>query len=163
MNDFEIANIYKQFSPPIFRYMTYLVQHRQVAEDLTQEVFIRFVNLGDVHRTPAEIQGWLRKTARNIAFDYLRRKRLIKFTPFLVIHEKADEHPFFGMEEVRELYDALGKLKPSYREVIIWRKIEELSIKETAEILNWNEEKVKNTLKRAMQALRLKMGGAEDE
>ncbi|MFJ5771138.1 RNA polymerase sigma factor [Psychrobacillus sp. NPDC093180] len=53
------------------------------------------------------------------------------------------------MEEVRGLYIALGKLKPSYREVIIWRKIEELSIKETAEILSWNEEKVKNTLRRA--------------
>lgn len=160
MNDYEITNIYKQFSPPIFRYLTYLVQHRQVAEDLTQEVFIRFVRTGDVHRTPAEIQTWLRKTARNIAFDYLRRKKLIQFIPFLIIHEQAEEHPFFQMEE---MYKALAKLKPAYREVIIWRKIEELSIKETAELLNWNEEKVKNTLKRALQALRVEMRGAENE
>ena len=163
MNDYEIANIYKQFSPSIFRYMTYLVQHRQVAEDLSQEVFIRFVRTGDVHRTPVEIQAWLRKTARNIAFDYLRRKRLFEFIPFIPIHEKVVEHPFFELEEVRGLYIALGKLKPSYREVIIWRKIEELSIKETAEILSWNEEKVKNTLKRAIQALRKEMGGVHDE
>ncbi|MFJ5771137.1 sigma factor [Psychrobacillus sp. NPDC093180] len=57
MNDYEIANVYKQFSPSIFRYMIYLVQHKQVAEDLTQEVFIRFVRTGDVHRTPIEIQA----------------------------------------------------------------------------------------------------------
>ena len=36
-----------------------------------------------------------------------------------------------------------------------------LSIKETAQVLGWNEEKVKNTLKRAMQALRKEMGGSE--
>lgn len=143
--------------------MSYLVQHKQVAEDLTQEVFIRFVRTGDVHRTPVEIQAWLRKTARNIAFDYLRRKRLFEFIPFVPIHERVGEHPFFEMEEVRELYHALGKLNPSYREVIIWRKIEELSIKETAEILSWNEGKVKNTLKRALQALRKEMGGVQDE
>lgn len=89
MNDYEVANIYKQFSPSIFRYMSYLVQHKQVAEDLTQEVFIRFVRTGDIHRTPVEIQAWLRKTARNIAFDYLRRKRLFEFIP---IHEKVGEH-----------------------------------------------------------------------
>lgn len=163
MNEYELANIYKQFSPSIFRYMSYLVRHKQVAEDLTQEVFIRFVRTGDIHRTSVEIQAWLRKTARNIAFDYLRRKRLIEFIPFIPIHEKMEEHPFFEMENVRELYDALGKLKPSYREVIIWRKIEELSIRDTAEILSWNEEKVKNTLKRAMQALRKEMGGVQDE
>ncbi|MFJ7972710.1 RNA polymerase sigma factor [Psychrobacillus sp. NPDC096389] len=163
MNEYEVANIYKQFSPSIFRYMSYLVQHKQVAEDLTQEVFIRFVRMGDIHRTPVEIQAWLRKTARNIAFDYLRRKRLIEFIPFISIHERVGEHPFFEMEEVRELYIALGKLKPSYREVIIWRKIEELSTKETAEILSWSEEKVKNTLKRAMQALRKEMGGVQNE
>lgn len=143
--------------------MSYLVQHKQVAEDLTQEVFIRFVRMGDIHRTPVEIQAWLRKTARNIAFDYLRRKRLIEFIPLISIQERVEEHPFFGMGEVRELYIALGKLKPSYREVIIWRKIEELSIKETAEILSWSEEKVKNTLKRAMQALRKEMGGVQNE
>lgn len=163
VNDIEIENIYKQYSPSIFRYITYLVQQSQLAEDLTQEVFIRFVKMGDVHRTPAEIQAWLRKTARNIAIDHLRRQRLIKFIPFLMIHEKIEEHPFIEIEKVRELYIALGKLKPTYREVLIWRKIEELSIKETAEILGWNEEKVKNTLKRAMQALRKEMEGVEHE
>ena len=111
MNDYDITNIYKQFSPPIFRYLTYLVQQRQVAEDLTQEVFIRFVKMGEVHRTPAEIQAWLRKTARNAAFDYLRRKQLIQFIPFLTVHEETEQHPFFEDEEVRELYIALGKLK----------------------------------------------------
>ena len=163
MNDYEIANIYKQFSPSIFRYLTYLVQQNQIAEDLTQEVFIRFVRMGDIHRTPAEIQAWLRKTARNIAFDHLRRKQLIQFIPFLPMHEEMEYHPFFVIEEVRELYNALARLKPTYREVIIWRKIEELSIKETSEILGWNEEKVKNTLKRAMQVLRKEMGVVKDE
>ncbi|MFS1518558.1 RNA polymerase sigma factor [Bacillus sp. SCS-151] len=42
-------------------------------------------------------------------------------------------------ENFKELYDALGKLKPTYREVIILRIIEELSIKQTSDILGWSE------------------------
>ena len=67
------------------------------------------------------------------------------------------------MAEEVELNNALARQKPTNREVIIWRKIEELSIKETAEILGWNEVKVKNTLKRAMQVLRKEMRVVRDE
>ena len=67
------------------------------------------------------------------------------------------------MAEEVELNNALARQKPTNREVIIWRKIEELSIKETAEILGWNEVKVKNTLKRAMQVLRKGMRVVRDE
>jgi RNA polymerase sigma-70 factor (ECF subfamily) len=56
-------------------------------------------------------------------------------------------------EKYRELYKALGSLKDSYREVIILRKIKDLTIKETCEILNWSESKVKSTLHRAMLSL----------
>lgn len=56
---------------------------------------------------------------------------------------------------------ALSKLRLEYKEVIILRKIEGLSIKETANHLGWTEVKVKNATARAMQALKkeLEEGG----
>lgn len=57
-------------------------------------------------------------------------------------------------EDARILYLAIRKLKITYRDVIILRKIEGLSIEETSNILGRNEGKVKNTLKRALVALK---------
>ncbi|WP_417899890.1 RNA polymerase sigma factor [Bacillus haimaensis] len=60
-------------------------------------------------------------------------------------------------EREEELYRALQAIKRSYRDVIILRKIKELTIKETAEVLNWSENKVKVTLFRGLEALKKQM------
>lgn len=52
------------------------------------------------------------------------------------------------------LQKALTELKPEFRNVIILRGLKEFSIKETAEILNWKESKVKTNYFRAMQKLK---------
>lgn len=57
-------------------------------------------------------------------------------------------------EKVTLLYEAIRRLKLSYQEVLILRKIKEFSIKETAEILNWTENKVKITTSRALAPLK---------
>src|SRR5690625_1132665 len=60
-------------------------------------------------------------------------------------------------EQYEKLYKEFLTLKRSYRQVITLRKMEELSIKETAAILNWSEGKVKTTLFRAMKTLKKKL------
>lgn len=57
-------------------------------------------------------------------------------------------------EAEKELYLALSNLKHHYRDVIVLRKIKELSIKETSYILGWSENKVKVNLFRGMKALK---------
>lgn len=57
-------------------------------------------------------------------------------------------------EEYTELIDTLNNLKDSYKQVIILRKLQGYSVKETGEILNWSENKVKVTLSRAIRSLR---------
>lgn len=53
-----------------------------------------------------------------------------------------------------QLYRTIQQLKPSYRHVIILRKLKEFSTKETVFVLNWSESKVKMTLKRALVELK---------
>lgn len=67
-------------------------------------------------------------------------------------------------EEMAILYGALRKLKLNHRETIILRKIEGLSVKETAKFLECTEAKVKNNTVRAIAALQkiLQEGGHED-
>ncbi len=56
--------------------------------------------------------------------------------------------------QTEQLYRTIQQLKPTYRHVIILRKLKEFSTAETALILNWSESKVKMTLKRALIELK---------
>ena len=66
-------------------------------------------------------------------------------------------------EELITLYKAITHLKLAYREVLILRKIEGLSIKETAMVLGCTEAKVKNNTTCAIQSLKKIMKEKEDE
>ncbi|HWL23707.1 MAG TPA: sigma factor-like helix-turn-helix DNA-binding protein [Ureibacillus sp.] len=96
--------------------------------------------------------------ARNVTYDYIRRKKLIQFVPFLKsdvqrsLTTPADT--LINKESVQELYFTIKRLKLTYQEVIILRYIQELSIEETAAILNWSISKVKSKTFIAMRKLR---------
>lgn len=73
-------------------------------------------------------------------------------------------HEWLVQEEARkQLYEALQQLKPVQREVIIYRKIEELSIQETCDIMGLTAMKIANTQRSAMKALQHILGGEIDE
>jgi len=93
-----------------------------------------------------------------VTYDYIRRKKLIQFVPFLKsdvqrsLTTPADT--LINKESVQELYFTIKRLKLTYQEVIILRYIQELSIEETAAILNWSISKVKSKTFIAMRKLR---------
>lgn len=93
-----------------------------------------------------------------MTYDYIRRKKLIQFVPFLKsdvqrsLTTPADT--LINKESVQELYFTIKRLKLTYQEVIILRYIQELSIEETAAILNWSISKVKSKTFIAMRKLR---------
>lgn len=161
-----IEEIFYLHNHTIFKYLYYLLNDEKLAEDCTQETFVRYLNHHQTIKEGADL-AWLRCTARNLAYDHYRRKRIIQFVPFLQQHEEqASPSPhqwLMQREDAKILYLAIRKLKITYRDVIILRKIEGLSIEETCAILGWNEGKVKNTLKRALIALKKQLGGEMDE
>lgn len=134
-----------------------MIRDREQAKDLTQETFLRAIQNYDRYEIENE-RGWLLTIARNLTYDYVKKKK-----PFLIdmdffktyqAPERSIEQTVILSESEKELYVALGKLKVPYRDVIILRKVNELSVKETAEILNWSESKVKVTLNRGLKALK---------
>ena len=66
----------------------------------------------------------------------------------------SPESRFEQKEQLAKMYDSLSKLKKDYQEVLLLRKIQECSIKETAYILGWTEAKVKMKMTRALVALK---------
>ena len=165
---FRLEQHYEMYSDPIYQFLYFITFDVQLSEDLMQETFIRAHEAKHTYRGEANILTWLRTIAKNIAYDHFKRKKIITFLPFTKNDAEtavtlSAEQLLSIEEEKRELYQAIANLKLEHRLAIILRKIEGLSIKETATILGWNEAKVKNNTERGMKALEsLMKGGSEN-
>ncbi|MFJ7827624.1 RNA polymerase sigma factor [Psychrobacillus sp. NPDC096623] len=155
----EIEQLYKEHSDRIYSYIFFLVRQRECAEDLTQETFYKAYKGLNSFNQQASPTTWLLKIARNLTYDYFRRKRVIQFFTFEKDHDietklLSPESRYEQKEQLARMYDSLFKLKKDYQEVLLLRKIQECSIQETAYILGWTEAKVKMKMTRALEALK---------
>ncbi|RHW37241.1 RNA polymerase sigma factor [Neobacillus notoginsengisoli] len=155
-----INQLFSMYSNDVYHYIGYLIGFDE-AEDLEQEVFIRAFYSWESYRGESSRKTWLLSIARHTAADELRkrkRKKIIRNLP-LADRQIADlgntPDILYEINETnKELYMAILRLKESYRQVVILRGIQEMSVQETAEILNWRPEKVNITLHRALHALK---------
>lgn len=162
-----IEEIYENYVDDVYRYNLFLVREKELAEDLTQETFIKVhINLHKFAQQ-ASLRTWILKIARNTVYDHFKRKKRIHFIPTEIhlatsIDRLTPEIHYLKKDLVIQLYRALGDLKKDYQEVLILRKINELSIQETAEVLGWTENKVKAKTARALGKLKEKMQQEEE-
>ncbi len=178
----------RHFGGKIFHYSWMMCGHREDAEEVAQETLMRvFENLKQL-KDPAHVRGWVFRIAKNVCL--MKRRRSV-FAPSpgkelsldevmpaksqrdgAVRLEVADwrrgpDDEVAASEMHALLREALGDLPETYRGVLILRDIEELSTKETAELLDIGEDAVKQRLHRGRLALRKAMdarmkGGAHE-
>ena len=168
MNDHEFDALYKFESDRVYRFIYMLVEHKQLAEDLTHDAFLKAYRSIHSFRGESSYATWLIKIARNVTYDYFRRKKIVKFFGFgkeEFIDEKIKDPELLSLEraEIENLHLTINSLKKDYRDVIILRNVDESSIKDTAYILGWSEAKVKGMSKRALDALKEEMLKKEGE
>lgn len=163
----DFDKLYSEQFQPTYVFIRYMVGHAELAEDLTQETFYRIYKAKNLDRV-AKSAVYVRQVARNLVYDYYRKKALIKWLPFTTSHEQHEvtyvpEDWLLQQEQRKVLFEALQQLKPLQREILIYRKIEERSIEETCNILGLTAMKVANTQRSAMKKLEQLLGGAYDE
>lgn len=163
----DVEQLYLDNSDSVYRFIYLLVRHKETAEDLTQETFFKAIKSFENFNNQASVLTWLLKIARNVTYDHFRRKRVIQFFTWGNENEidskmLLPENEIEKREDLSRLYDALSQLKKDYRDVLILRKVNECSIKETAYILGWTEAKVKAKMTRAFEALKNEFYAKED-
>ncbi|SDH95263.1 RNA polymerase sigma-70 factor, ECF subfamily [Planococcus glaciei] len=157
--DEEVEKLFFEHNQAIYRYIYWLVKNRETAEDLTQDTFCKALKSIHKFQHQSSELTWLLKIARNITYDYFRRKGLIRFLKWesendVDTSSLSPESSILQNEELSKLYQAFDHLKKDYRDVLILRQVNECSIKETAYILGWTEAKVKAKMSRAFEALK---------
>jgi RNA polymerase sigma-70 factor, ECF subfamily len=156
-----IREWYKKYNDEIYRFILMMIGDHEQAKDLTHDTFLKAYNHLHHFKGETSEKNWLYRIARNVTIDFMRKRKPIRyfadsFKAFPSNNDTPDKIMQLGEAE-GQLYRALSKLKRTYREVIILRKIKELSIRETAEVLGWKESKVKTTLFRGLQALKIQL------
>ncbi|MGA2777212.1 MAG: RNA polymerase sigma factor [Steroidobacteraceae bacterium] len=136
---------------------------RDLAEDLTQEVFMQMSESLHGIESNEHLEFWLRKVATNRAIDQLRRRSRFEMTPI------DDHEPMFGPVDhgdplfQRHLEMHLAQLSPAARAVLLLRYQEDLDPTEIARTLEIPVNTVKSHLTRSLDAMRHGLAGAGRE
>lgn len=157
-----IGEIYRNHYLDVFRFLICFSGSQNDAEDLTQEVFIRVLKNLPNFKDGRNLKTWIFSIAKHVAVDHYRKKKFIAIFKdgFFTQLESKDKQPDEELEVTemeRLVHEAIARLKPKYRAVVILRGINECSIKETSEILQCSESKVKVDYHRALKDLKRKL------
>lgn len=152
----------------LLRYLLYLTSSRELAEDLFQEVWMRVLVRGGQFNGKARFDTWLFTIARNLVIDY-RRKRTVASLDELFEGSSEDDRPmsfeisdtqptpfdrFASLEDRQRIADALLEVDTLYREVLVLRFHEDLSLQEIASVTRAPLSTVKSRLYRGLAAIR---------
>lgn len=146
------AQLFEQYHAPILNYLHRMVSDRALAEDLTQDTFIKAYNALPRTQPDLAFKAWLYRIATNTAISHLRRGKIIKWLPFLGDRETPDEHIEKSVTRKMDISEALSKLPQHYATALLLRHYQGLSLAETAQALDVTENAAKLRLFRARKA-----------
>lgn len=133
-----------------------MLGNNQDAEDVGQEVFIRFYYSMDKFRGDSEVSTYLTRIAINLSINELRRRKrkIFNFNNYVERQEISNEPSFQKKIEMNELIEkSIGYLNSKLRAVVVLRFLNSCSIKEIAETLKLPKGTVLSRLSRAQEKL----------
>jgi RNA polymerase sigma-70 factor (ECF subfamily) len=165
-NDPELLDqLIETYQHRLLRYLLFLTGKREVAEDLFQETWMRVLLRGAQYNGKARFDTWLFTIARNLVIDLSRKRQMASLDEMSEAGE--DERPFevaidgpspfeefVTREDRAEVAEVLLKLEPNYREVLMLRFHEEMSLEEIAGVTCAPLSTVKSRLYRGLAALK---------
>lgn len=154
-----LGELYEEYKNPIFRVALAITRDSGAAEDILQECFVRLFTHADRLRTDRPVGPWLYRVAVNLSCDWIQNRRrwngLIGGVErlFHSLHS-APEREVEDQEIQERVRQAIAALPLPQQVVVVLYYLEELSLKEIAEILEIPEGTVKSRLHYGREALK---------
>ncbi|WP_432362942.1 sigma-70 family RNA polymerase sigma factor [Sporosarcina sp. UB5] len=162
----EIKELMFQYTEYLIRLAYYYVKDLQAAEDIVQEVFIKFYNSQHNYEERGEVKAFLTKMTINKSKDYLKSwtYRKVKLQNKLFL-SKTTMNPdeLVRKDEETLIGEAILQLPIKQREVLIYFYFHEMTIVAIASLLSIPENTVKTRLRRGRELLRNQLIGIEWE
>ncbi len=159
-----LADLVERCQHRLVRYLLYLTGRREYAEDLAQETWIRVLQRGSQYNGRQRFDPWLFAIARNLAIDYLRKKgKAIQTLSLPDDHDavlllpSSGPSPFEAAARSQDAMRLAGLLKilpPLYREALLLRFQEDMSLPEIAQVVGAPVTTVSSRIYRGLATLR---------
>lgn len=149
------GRIYELYFKKIYTFIFYRISHKQVAEDLAEDVFTKaWSNIKSVK--DESFTGWLYSIAKNRVIDHYRKERVtvdIFALENLIVSEQDIGEATNHVMNRKLLIELIKKLTPEQQIIIQLKFIEDLSNKEISELISKSEESIRVLQHRAIQKL----------
>jgi len=169
-----LDELIQRYQHRLLRYLLYLTSSRELAEDLFQEVWMRVLMRGGQFNGKARFDTWLFTIARNLVIDYRRKRTLASLDELVdgtndddrpVTFEISDEQPtpfdrLASREDAQRVAEALLELDTVYREVLVLRFHEDMSLQEIAAVTRAPLSTVKSRLYRGLASIKPRLQAA---
>lgn len=153
----EFLTLYEKHSDELFRYCFFKTGGREQSLEIVQEVFMKTwvtMQKGTIMDNP---KAFLYASTRNSITDWYRKKKPVSLD---AMSEEGFDAPYETNVRVTDRVDTerilakTGELEEKYREIIILRFVNDLSVTEIAALLNEKENNISVRLHRAIEKLR---------
>ncbi len=155
-----IDEIMNKYGQEVLQLVYSYVNNKEVAEDLTQDIFVKCYKSLHTYKGNSNLKTWLWRIAINHCKDYLKswynKKVIVTEDDFTYMESQKEsvEQIVIQSAEDSRLASAVMNLPIKYREVIYLFYYEELSIKEIAIVIDVKENTIKTRLKKAKELLK---------
>lgn len=156
----QFESAYEKFSDSIYRYLFFKIRNKEQAVDLTQETFVKTWMYLAEGKEIQNIRAFLFRVAHNVLVNTVRSAhRLVSLEASMESgwEPGTDEDitkEAITKEECKEVVDKLFEIDEKYRDVLVLRYTEGLSVQEIAEVLGERENTVSVRIHRGIQQLR---------
>jgi RNA polymerase sigma-70 factor, ECF subfamily len=153
----------EQYQYRLVRYLIYLLGRRDGVDDLVQETWLRVLERGGSYDGRSRFEPWLFRVARNIALDVMRKRQNVSLNsddddggvrPSPASGEPSPYTLAARTEDAERLAHSLQTLEPVYREVLVLRFQEDLSLQEISTIVGAPVSTVASRIYRGLARLR---------
>jgi RNA polymerase sigma-70 factor (ECF subfamily) len=148
-----VETIWNEFSARLRQFIRARVADPATAEDILQDVFLKFQSRVDEFQNPAKVQGWLFLVARNAIIDHYRTRKPTAELPETLPAELSEN--LTEIEELKHVFRRIiDSLPKPYREALVLTEFEEFTQEELAKRLGISLSGAKSRVQRGRELLK---------
>ena len=151
----DIHILFERYKESLILFINSLVHNIDDAEELMIDTFAQIVAGPTLFTERSSFKTWLFSVGRNLTLMRLRRlSREVAIDDEDMIASEDLEFDILKNERNRQLYSALEKLKPQYREILILIYFENMTHEEAGRVMHKNRKQIYNLVQRRQKALK---------
>ena len=151
------AELIERYGKALRYFIFCLLGDSQIAEDIFQDTWLIVIRRIHALKETEAFSPWLYRITRNKVYEQFRRQK--KFYELdeknIIQNNSIEDH--FSNDDAAKIHDALGKLNPVHKEILMLRFLEQMPYDQIAKVINCNAGTVKSRIYYAKLALKKEM------